>query len=269
MTEEIPNSTEQLFRTLLTWIVPVAERIQDINVFITGSEPFSEEEMKRIVSMFSSELLMNDEEIDWGQALKHQMGYVGFRYETSYDRAERFTRWVDVVVIGNDDFNQEFLEFSLERADYLQYMSQEVFLNYLVTGLSPEYTADDPRIWNHRGLNYLASIGFVWPSTDAEPNPEPIEVNESGWKQQSELHKLGYTVRRGVSLINRRQALSNCVDHLGLYEVAIKVAWYARNAKMRHDDKMLGAIERWEYDLDWLKKTYYDTSRHRFIWPNT
>lgn len=260
---------EQIFRTLMDFVNVVEENTGDYHIFVTGSLPFSESELRKVVSTFCQERLMTDEEIDWSYAVRYVNGAHQKRYEEHYDHAERFIRWVDIVVIGHEDFNEDFLTYSLQHADNLQYMAQEEFLAYLLKGNIPEYTDGDPRIFEHEGLSYLASIGFQWPSTEAEPNPEPVEVNESGWKAESDLRVMGYTVRRGVSVITRRKVLAKAVDELGLYDVATKVAWFARNAKMRHDNKMEGAIERWEYDLAWLKTTYYDSSTHRFVWPNT
>ncbi len=40
-----------------------------------------------------------------------------------------------------------------------------------------------------------------------------------------------------------------------------------RLRKCQEDEKWEGCIERWEEDLEWLKRRYYGTGAYRFLWP--
>jgi hypothetical protein len=262
------QSPEDLFRAMLNITTPMAERIERMGILITGSAPMSNDEMWRVVALLDCSTLMDDIDVDWDAALAHQYGIPRIGGAKAYATAEEFIGDLDLVVIGREDYNEGFLQCSLSWVS-VEYMSQEAFLEFLLTGKKPNYVAGDLRIEEHPGLSFLADIGFEWPSTDVHPNPEPSERTHNDWPEVSELRKRGYSVREGLPVSTRRQALARCVDELGLEKVANHIAAIARLNKMRRDDIMAGAITRWEDDLTWLKNRYYHHSPRRFLWPST
>jgi hypothetical protein len=53
-----------------------------------------------------------------------------------------------------------------------------------------------------------------------------------------------------------------------LQKLAESIAAFTRNAKRRNEKNFSKAIQDWEADLAYLKKTYYD-NRFSFRWPRT
>jgi hypothetical protein len=180
-----------------------------------------------------------------------------------------------IVVIGREQFDKEYLRESirvgLNCGFTCAFMSQEAFNNILQRDEYPVYHHRDPRIREHPGLSFLASIGFKWPSTDAFAggHGEPGAV---GWNETSTLKALyGYNVDRNTPVSVRQLALNRAIrpDALGLRRVAEFIAWLIRLNKQRHDDLHQAAIDRWEDDLNRLRVSYYENSIHRFIWPSS
>ena len=95
----------------------------------------------------------------------------------------------------------------------------------------------------------------------------------SEWPGQSELKKrYGYSVAKGVSIFRRRDVLRRAVEDangLGLEKVANHIASFIRLGKLRNDDNMMGAVERWTEDLEWLQRRYFLNGMHNFRWPST
>ena len=129
---------------------------------------------------------------------------------------------------------------------------------------------------------------FRWPTTDGEPGNNPISPFDA--PEIGMLKLLGYTVgRNGLSRSGRRKILDDIyrmrlpirvsneymdegsVPNGGrrLQKIAESIAAFTRNAKRdRRQDKLL-AIEHWEADLAYMKKSFYDGSRWSFEWPTT
>lgn len=233
------------------------ESIYEQQVFCTGVGPLSVEDIETLLSY-----------IDPGAIAQDNIGSWGIRSPFTNDDAAQFVTNIDIIVIGQQNFDTAFLRYSLPLSQSFEYMAQEDFLNLLGNGEYPKYRHGDQRIKEHDGLSYLASIGFRWPSTEVVLSSEPSQSNNSTQlREKSELSERGYSVARDVSLLDRRLALIRCVNELGLELVAVKIAWFARNRKRQQRDSQLEAIRRWEEDLQWLKSHYYDNSGYIFTWP--
>jgi len=137
------------------------------------------------------------------------------------------------------------------------------------------------------GANHAST--FSWPSTTAERGVGNVEGDE--WPKIGLLKYMGYAVgANGESISKRREILastyelavlpnidspeyirswgnSNCAARLK--KMADAIAAFVRNQK-RKSYPSYEAINDWEEDLNWLKKTYY-TGRYdyKFNWPNT
>ncbi len=182
-----------------------------------------------------------------------------------------------MVIVGREAFDEDYLlksvEFGMEHGFACRYLSQEDFWDYWLGAEETTYYEGDPRIASHKGLSFLASIGFKWP---------PVEFVQ-GYGGTGSLadrlnptHQLksrfGYSVQRGVSVKERRQRLSRAVrglGALGLRTVAEHTAFLINLNLRRYDDRLLDAIERWESDLDWLYRSYYEGKAVSFVWPET
>ena len=183
-----------------------------------------------------------------------------------------------LLVVGREDFDEEYLErsidFGLEHGFTCRYLSQEDFWAYWLGGDEPTYFAGDPRIEDHEGLSFLASVGFKWPSIEVVQRYGGTGELAGRVREQHELKKIfGYSVRQGVSVDERRQRLKRATrkppSGLGLKMVALHIAGMINLALSRNDARMNDAISNWEADLEWLRRKYYENRRHSFIWPST
>jgi hypothetical protein len=130
---------------------------------------------------------------------------------------------------------------------------------------------------------------FPWPTTDAPVRvgqgiPEDTFLNPEGL-----LRRYGYKVGlNGLPENKRRQILDDIflhslpsmdnVSYLNewgqpgtnkrLKKLAESLAAFTRNAKRRNTGDFDKAIQDWEADLAYLKRTYYD-DRFNFHWPRT
>src|SRR5438045_9114697 len=94
--------------------------------------------------------------------------------------------------------------------DY-QYISQEAFFGFWLDGVLPAYFEGDPRIEDHEGLSFLASIGFEWPAINEVQGTEALD-SAKNWNEESILKsKFGYRVRKGLSERTRRKRLAEAV----------------------------------------------------------
>ncbi|MCB1021792.1 MAG: hypothetical protein KDC27_17805 [Acidobacteria bacterium] len=129
---------------------------------------------------------------------------------------------------------------------------------------------------------------FAWPTTEASSGAGAIDDSYFD-HAQGVLGYLGYRV--GMSGIPQGQR-SDLLDHvygntlppvnsreymeqwgepstaMRLRKMAESLAAFARNAKRRNPRAMAAAIQDWEDDLRYLKKSYY-TGRYAFLWPET
>ncbi len=215
-------------------------------VGVTGSGPYEETAIEKIVSLEGG--IVGDADV----------------WQTN-----------QMVVVGREGFDEDYLvrsvEFGMEQGFVCRYLSQEDFWAYWLGAEETTYYEGDPRIGEHEGLSFLASIGFAWPSAEVAHG-----LGGTGGlaDRLNETHLLksrfGYSVRQGVSVRERRQRLTRAVQGpgaLGLQTVASHIAGLIGMNSSRYDDRMLGAIERWEADLDWLRASYYEGKAYSFVWP--
>lgn len=183
-----------------------------------------------------------------------------------------------LIVVGREDFDEEYLEtsidFGLEHGFTCRYLSQEDFWSYWLGADETTYYAGDPRIRDHEGLSFLASVGFKWPSIEAVERYGGTGDLSGRFREQHELKRFfGYSVRQGISAEERRQRLKRAIREppggLGLRVVAEHIAGMTNLALSRGDNRMDEAIGKWESDLEWLRQKYYLNRRHSFLWPDT
>ena len=183
-----------------------------------------------------------------------------------------------LIVVGREDFDEEYLEasidFGLEHGFACRYLSQEDFWGYWLGADETTYYAGDPRIRDHEGLSFLASVGFKWPSIAAVERYGGTGDLAGRFREQHELKRFfGYSVRQGISAEERRQRLKRAIRQppsgLGLKAVAEHIAGMTNLALSRGDDRMDEAVGKWESDLEWLRQRYYLSRRHSFLWPDT
>lgn len=198
---------------------------------------------------------------------------------------------LDILIVGREGWNAEELMIQLDiRIErQLKVYSQEMVLSFIGCGKDPfEYPDLLPFFGSgHPALEFLAGIGFPWPSTIA-----PIgtgSLPEVDWPKQGLLSYMGYQV--GVNAARaekRRQILAQvfdakdlpkvdspeymrqwggCRSSQRLYKMSHSIASFARNAIRNDPDRLAIAIRHWTDDLDWLKRTYY-TGRFQFEWPS-
>lgn len=133
--------------------------------------------------------------------------------------------------------------------------------------------------------------GFPFPSTDIYKLRRSIlrGLEEVDWKNQGLLALSGYRVGRtkGEPRDRRRRILNflflkddlrdvsdaeyaaewgHPMSSTRLRKLAESLAAFTRNAKRRNDANMEQAIEEWEEDLDYLRKTFYERWGD-FPWP--
>lgn len=100
-----------------------------------------------------------------------------------------------------------------------------------------------------------------------EPTGLPIDLNPESILKS----KYGYSVAQGVSLHQRRRALTHALaDKNGPSLEAIAkhiAAMVTLRKRQQHPPRQ--AIQRWEEDLRWLYNNYYIPLRHNFPWPRT
>lgn len=217
-------------------------------VGVTGSDPYNEAVLKKIVLL--EEGIIGDADI----------------WQTN-----------QLIIVGREAFDKSYLrrsiEFGLEHGFVCRYLAQEDFWHYWMGGEETTYHAGDPRIANHPGLSFIASVGFKWPSIEAVQGLGGTgELSEKLNKTHLLKSRFGYSVGRGTIAEERRKKLSRAITGagaIGLREVADHIAMLIRINRLRHDDRMLYAIERWESDLDWLYHLYYEGKSYSFVWPET
>jgi hypothetical protein len=150
-------------------------------------------------------------------------------------------------------------------------MSQEAFWDLWLWDECMPYYKGDPRIEEHPGLSFLASIGFKWPTIQEVQGIGTID-NTKTWNTESILRsKFGYHVRKHLSKKTRRMRLQNAVtapDGLELKIVADHIAFLIRLNRGKADESLEGALGRWKSDLAWLEEHYYDNSIYQFKWPS-
>lgn len=180
-----------------------------------------------------------------------------------------------IIIVGEEDFDKEYLEQSVEKGiEYncpCRYFSLGDFWDYYTEyDYYEPYFESDPRIENHAGLSFLASLYFKYPSVDIFGFGNKSSDKEIDWNVESILKSnFGYSVRKGISERNRRIALDEAVNSpeiISLQEIAEHIVFLINTRK---GNENLGyAVKRWKEDLDWLKAEHYDKSIYSFKFPN-
>ena len=180
-----------------------------------------------------------------------------------------------IVVVGDEDFNKEYLiesvEIGIKHNFNCRYFSLEDFWDYWIDEeLFEPYFEGDPRIDEHKGLAFLASLGFDYPTVDIFSFGNKSQKRAVQWNEESILmEQFGYSVRAGVSEKKRRRALAKAVESpeiISLQEIAKHIVLLINTRKA--NENMLPAVRRWKSDLDWLKANFYDDSVHSFVFPS-
>jgi hypothetical protein len=156
-----------------------------------------------------------------------------------------------------------------------------------------KHSESHPALKSVRSINEdikLLDEAFQWPNTEAEHGETALGPTD--WPQVGMLGFLGYSVGQNGELRTTRQRILRdllykvdlpkvenqaYVAEWGapesgarLRKMAQSIASFCRGARRRDEFAMSVAIEEWEEDLAWLKKTYYDGRFDRqFTWPDT
>lgn len=241
-----PWRTYYLMRTRVENAFGVGNLFAGRVVGVTGSGPYEEKLIAALV---------------WWQ-----MGIVGDRDIWQSNQ---------LIVIGRRAFDQDYLRCAAQHVVSKKFtfypLSQEDFVVFFDRGIYPNYQRNDERVLKHEGLRFLASIGFRWPSIVAPSHPTNRYYDYRYLGDHPLSVTYGYNVKRDTSVEERRAALRRAIKPrpigLGLQEVVEHIAWLVRDRKRCWRPEIAGAIARWEEDLAWLKRNYYDGTEPGFIWP--
>lgn len=180
-----------------------------------------------------------------------------------------------IIFIGDIDFDKTYLIQSIEvgvaNNFTCRYYSVDDFWDvYSENGSFEPYYEGDPRIEEHAGLAFLASLYFKYPDVDIFGFGNRKQNNTGDWKVESILRAdFGYSAGKDISEHSRRTSLKNAVessDKISLKEIAEHLVFLINTRKVIKS--MDSAVERWSKDLDWLRKEFYDKSIHSFRFPN-
>jgi hypothetical protein len=97
------------------------------------------------------------------------------------------------------------------------------------------------------------------------------QVGLTGLVRESRKEILDRVYQDALPLVNSPQYMSEWgTPYSGprLHKMADSVATFCRNAKRNDPDRLAIAIDDWEEDLAYLKRSYYD-GRYDFYWPST
>ena len=197
---------------------------------------------------------------------------------------------IDIIIIGKE-FNPTILneQVNLRIGKSLFVYSQEMFLSRLA-GKDPY---DDKHALmkfaeGHPVFGFLNIFFVDWPTTHIVPSSNELIIVEPD-ADEGVLENNGYEVgRTGKRREERRRILAkvfttklNNVNSLQymkqwdnpssgkrLQKLANTIAFLARIVKSKNNPCFQRAIDEWEEDLAWLKKTYY-SGRFNFDWPST
>lgn len=274
----IVNPISHSSNTLRFFVNDIRVHVNSNVIHTTGSHPFTDEELKLLIHLGGGVTEFENESLDWQEVLdlydfgkdEFESGSIAARADALIDICRTYiSERIDFIVIGEKEFDESFLQFSLEfQLEKWRYITQQEFAHFALSGEIFEYNIDHPRWTEHPGLSYLSSIGFIWPTTNISSTLKyQMAVHERA--EQSPLRMYtGYTVEKGTSISERRMALRKGVRILGLEQVAFHIAGQIKEKQRRRDDHMENAITNWYQDLAWLKVRYYDGKRHSFTWPH-
>lgn len=255
---------------IANYVVNSDKRLRRLHIHAAGEYPKSISSMMNIIKAFAGNCRDPYTLPYWPGILEDLDRHVPEKEILGWKEGSDYIRNLDFVVLGSERFNKAFLEVCLHyyRFTNLIFVTQEDFFELLQNGVVLAYHHDDPRIAYHPALSFLVSISFTWPSSDGSPKFYNLRQYDGNLAEYSDLRIMGYSVGKNVPFSQRRDALKRCVGTLGLQHVAKKIAWLIRMNKGRWDDKMEDAIDCWEEDLSWLRRSYYENSRYSFIWPD-
>ena len=201
----------------------------------------------------------------------------------------------DVLVVGSQNIREKDIDSELNWAVSndidLLVLSQELFVVYLVTGSNPlEIWSIDTLLQHadeHKGLSLVLNWEgeFPWPQVSSHRSQKEIlEFTSQDFADESPLHRSGYNASEGKLTTSERRGLlrgmfteenpesfktkrelklwGKARTHQRLYAIAKHISWL-RNLRKSSAPR---AVEKWDSDLEWLKKSYYVSSM-RFDWP--
>ncbi len=198
-----------------------------------------------------------------------------------------------VLVIGQEGWNSQDINALLDARSgkTLRAYSQEMFRAYLISGEDP---LDDPETarhlaGDHPGLAFLTEVGFDWPTTRVG---QRTGGEMTDLKAESYLMRLGYSTRRGGPDVQKRRRILSFAYQYGevpgvfddsyiaswgtprsaarLRQIAVTIAANCTRFKKHRKNHRRSpqAIEKWETDLSWLRRNFYD-GKFKFSWPDT
>ena len=204
----------------------------------------------------------------------------------------------EVLILGQADYHPHCLTDLINRrkGQTLKVYSHEMFLAFLALNRDP---FDSPEhilerfATNHPALQFLSTLGFLWPvsvpSSGAGPGTGP-----EGWQPQGLLGKAGYTVaqNKAKSRESTRRATLQKVftqpfelrileafeaDYIDTWDtpwsaprlqrIACELSWLNGVAALNVLD-MSNAIRCREEDLDWLRQSFHHGAM-AYRWPAT
>ena len=221
-----------------------ASRVEQGQIFaVTGDGPFQEIDLQ---ALFERAGFYQTEEVERLSELDFLEDFVPEFY----------------MVVGREEFDTDVLDWALEQLaaepGTLLIFSQEDFLDHWLFGNYEPYTRNDPRVWSHPALTYLAEhSGPRWPWPSTEPQPSfGGEVDANGWLKEHPLRaRFGYTVgsKENLNDQERRRRLDKALttpdNPLSLSEVVNHLAGQVRLKKRDTSRDLSEAISKWERDL--------------------
>lgn len=245
------------YRTIFRGVVELRQI-----ALVAGSQPFDGGELMKLFVNLGFDIMARPDGGEWLKAEKEPpLAYPVF------------------AILGRQGVEayKPDLEYFLEeyyREGHIVFFSQEDFFNYWLFGMKPNYYPGDPRIDEHPGLRFLASLAqYPWPWPKIEALPGEGDVDDSEWQTEHLLKsKFGYTVAQaeGLSSQQRQQILDRALispdASLDLQTIVEHIAWLVRTRKNMRNRNFKAAIRKWEEDLLYLKHTYY---RKEFVWPSS
>jgi len=253
------NVFAEIFRKSLDYAKVVQGRLQDNihhvigrNIVLTGDDPFVASELAAILPDF----------------------FVGVHVE----QAPPAGSLAHLLVVGQTRFDEGLIAGVLQANPRgIGVLPQEGFVDLVLFGhnwweLDIQCLEDAASY--HPGLQFVKSLEwFPWPVTEA-PESAGDGNTDVAFGTETRLHMMGYWVGnspRKLSDNERWTVLERAVKVLGLTEVVYTIANHIRLRKTQVDGshKYRRAISKWEFDLERLRRNYYEGRPHGFQWPST
>lgn len=263
---------------LLSWINYLQnayDQLANQRICYTGTDPLDDDQLDLLIRTIGGDWASELYEFSWETCCRIQQlalqGKIDSERVVLIESANQFISSLNIVIVGRDDFDTDFLTYLLPfacRNPDLIVISQEDFVNHIQdTDAWVPYHSNDVRVSSHPGLKFLSDIGFEWPEVEWKQGKASASDYVQSWDTESKLKKqFGYSAAQGVSREERRRALANAVFVMGLEEVASFLVKFLIE-KFQNTPSHQDAIERRREDAEWLKRTFYDKSIHQFFWP--